>query len=654
MSARLEATLLSAGDLFAEAGTSYEIPIYQRNYAWRNKQIDQLIDDVWAAAQDPNADGYFIGNLIVASKSPAAESKSLVYEVVDGQQRLTTVFMLFQRLGIDREAKLTYASRRAATDALTRLDLSDDDEGSGILTGYKAIDARMSQLSHSPDELATFTSFLTDKVQLVRAVLPASTDLNKYFEIMNTRGRQLAQVDIVKARLMSFLRSDASDVEDQRACMAWIWDACTEVDSYIQLSLARGDTALRSRIFGESWDRLQVSSFGELIPLRPHTVATTTMRSAPLSLRDAISMYAQVPERASGDDEIAGRFETPIRFPTLLLHALAIISADRDDESDNDRDLDDSKLILRFQDEFANRSDIERSEHAKKFVETLFRCKFVLDTCILKREFTSTNGEDGAWSLKRLVRGESVVRQSGRAKVDARFPSAFGSTPDESDEGPADDSTRNVLLLQSLLRVTYTSPRTMHWITSILRMPIGDGKMTRAQTAEAIETTLRSYIRKKVRQSLPGDDGPTGFSIQRIVFTYLDYLLARGASPRLSEDPGFVFAFRNSVEHFFPQHADVGDDGGDAVSGTDPELNMFGNLALVSVSANSKFSNALPLAKTAKTREIGQSKKLELMARVTKAAGYWDRESIKLHDTEMLGLLRADLELAGLDDSANS
>nr|WP_296777433.1 DUF262 domain-containing HNH endonuclease family protein [Rhodococcus sp. (in: high G+C Gram-positive bacteria)] len=653
MSTQLEATLLSVGEVFAEVGTSYEIPIYQRNYAWRGEQIDQLIDDVWAASQDPNADGYFIGNLVVASKSNRAGAKGALYEVVDGQQRLTTLFMLLHRLGIDRTAKLIYASRRTATDALTRLDLTDDDEGSGILTGYKAIDAQMTRLSKSADDLAKFRSFLTDSVQLVRAVLPASTDLNRYFEIMNTRGQQLAQVDIVKARLMSFIRSDATDVEDQRACLAWIWDACTEMDSYIQLALTRGDTVLRSEIFGNTWDRLHVSTFGDLSPLRPRTVAATTVRSGPMPLREALSIYAQAHEQAF-DDDTYGRFETPIRFPTLLLHALAIIRADRYDESDNDRHLDDSKLILRFQEEFADRSEGERSEHAKRFVETLLRCKFILDTCILKREFTSTNGEDGAWSLKRLIRGESVTRQTGRGKVDARFPSAFASTPDESDAGPTDDSTRNVLLLQSLLRVTYTSPRTMHWITRILRMPIGDGKMTRAEIAQAIDTTLKTYIREKVRQSLPGGDGPTGFDIERIVYTYLDYLLAQGESPLLPQDPGFVFVFRNSVEHFFPQHADSGDDGGDAVSSSDPELNMFGNLALVSVSANSKFSNALPLAKTTKTREIGQSKKLELMATVTKSEGYWNRKSIKLHDSEMLGILRADLNAAGSGESART
>lgn len=41
------------------------------------------------------------------------------------------------------------------------------------------------------------------KVTVVRASLPPTTDLNRYFEIMNTRGQQLLQVDIVKARLMS-------------------------------------------------------------------------------------------------------------------------------------------------------------------------------------------------------------------------------------------------------------------------------------------------------------------------------------------------------------------------------------------------------------------------------------------------------------------
>jgi hypothetical protein len=645
MGTQLEAQLFSVGGLFAEMGTHYEIPIYQRNYAWRNQEIDQLIDDVLTAAEDPDVDEYFLGNMIVAPKTVPTGTNHTTYEVVDGQQRLTTLFMLLHRLGIGRSARLTYASRRSATDALSRLSTSDDDEGSGILTGYKAIDSRISRLSKSPSHLRVFTHFLTERVQLVRAVLPDDTDLNRYFEIMNTRGQQLAPVDIVKARLMSYLRSDAQDVDDQRACLAWIWDACSEMDTYIQMSMTRGSTSLRDTIFGATWDDLIVQRFEDLVPLRPNSEANGSLRSGAVGLRQALAIYARAPEPPSEEDDEAGRFETPIKFPSLLLHTLKIMRSD--DAAEVDGHLDDSKLIKRFHDEFSNLSELSRSRRVKEFVQTLLRCKFALDNFVLKREFTSANGEDGAWSLKRLVRGSYVSRHASGSRVSARFPSAFAPTQEESDAAPADDSTRNVLLLQSLLRVTYTSPRTMHWITRVLQRIAGDHKLSRAEIGAAIETDLRQYIRSKVRQSLPGGGGPTGFDIERIVYTYLDYLLARGASQDMPPDPSFTFVFRNSVEHFFPQHADSGDHGSDAVPHDAPELNMFGNLALVSVSDNSKFSNALPLAKTWKEREIQQSKKLELMANITRASGHWDLESIRSHDHQMIELLRADLDSAG-------
>ena len=507
MGRQLEAELFSVGAMFDAGATHYEIPIYQRNYAWRNEQIDQLIDDVLTAARDSKVSEYFLGNLIVAPRQVPAGAKHTTYEVVDGQQRLTTLFMLLDRLGIDRAAKLTYASRRSATDALSRLSATDDDEGSGILTGYKAIDARVSRLSKSPEDLATFTRFLTRQVHLVRAVLPDGTDLNKYFEIMNTRGQQLAQVDIVKARLMSYLRSDGHDIDEQRACLAWIWDACSDMDSYIQMALTRGNTNLRDTIFGTSWDRLNVRAFEQLVPLRPHGEDQASRRSEPVGLRSALTIYAQAPEATTAHDDEAGRFETPIKFPSLLLHALKVMRVE--DTGEVDGHLDDSKLIQRFQDEFKNLSESKRSEQVKKFMETLIQCKFALDNFVLKREFTSTNGEDGAWSLKRLVRGAYVGRHASAARVNARFPSAFAPEQDESDAAPADDSTRNVLLLQSLLRVTYTSPRTMHWITRVLKVAVTQHEMTREQAGSTIQADLRTYIRGKVQSSLPGGAGPT-------------------------------------------------------------------------------------------------------------------------------------------------
>lgn len=644
MGTQLDATLLTVDALFSEARTHYEIPIYQRNYSWRNEEIDQLIDDVWSAAKDDTVVEYFLGNLIVAPKSAPPEAKNVTYEVVDGQQRLTTLFMLLSQLGVSTKAKLTYASRRAATDALARISDSEDDEGSGILTGYKIIDARIRQFSD--DQRKAFEAFLVEGVQLVRASLPADTDLNKYFEIMNTRGQQLEQVDIIKARLMSYLRSDAGDVDEKRACFAWIWDACADMDSYIQMALARGSTERREAIFGAEWDLLKVRSFTDLAPLRPDADRQVIARSEGLVLRDALRAYAQAPEAPADDEDEAGRFESTIRFPSLLLHALKVTQAAGIDGREVDGHLDDSKLIKQFDAEFRSLSEFERSLKAEQFAETLLSCKFILDNYVLKREFTATNGEDGAWSLKRLTRGESVARHARKAKVNARFPPAFAQSPDESDGGPSEGATRDVLLLQSLLRVTYTSPRTMHWITRVLSAGVLGA--SRAEAAQMIVRELRAYIRLKVNQGLPGHGGPTGFKIERIVYTYLDYLLAHGASPRLPKDPAYAFVFRTSVEHFFPQHANRDDLGWDAVSPDQPELNMFGNLALVSVSANSKFSNALPRHKADKTEIIRQSKKLELMATTVRTAGEWTRDSIRQHDSEMVEILRSDLVRAGI------
>src|SRR3954454_23513762 len=81
---------------------------------------------------------------------------------------------------------------------------------------------------------------------------------------MNTRGQQLEQVDILKARLMARIGSDPGSGA-KRACFAWVWDACADMDSYVQMSLTRGDRDAREMLFGDDWAWLRVSSFPELV-----------------------------------------------------------------------------------------------------------------------------------------------------------------------------------------------------------------------------------------------------------------------------------------------------------------------------------------------------------------------------------------------------
>lgn len=90
-----ELRILDEHTLF-DADAHYVIPRYQRAYAWEDKEIGQLIDDINDIDID-SLENYYIGSLIVSKIQGKAET----YEVVDGQQRLTTLFLLLQYLVFD-------------------------------------------------------------------------------------------------------------------------------------------------------------------------------------------------------------------------------------------------------------------------------------------------------------------------------------------------------------------------------------------------------------------------------------------------------------------------------------------------------------------------------------------------------------------------
>ena len=76
--------------------SKYLIPIYQRNYAWGEKEIVALLDDI-----SSNDNEYFIGSLVVREKDG-------VFEVIDGQQRLTTLYLTLRYLKQEIKDKLKF------------------------------------------------------------------------------------------------------------------------------------------------------------------------------------------------------------------------------------------------------------------------------------------------------------------------------------------------------------------------------------------------------------------------------------------------------------------------------------------------------------------------------------------------------------------
>lgn len=634
--------LLSIGELFADPDVAYIVPIYQRNYAWRSEQIEQLLGDIRDAIRDDKA-SYFLGNLMVTQKPSA------YFEVIDGQQRLTTLYLLLTFLaerGVvnnSHQNRLRYESRPRATEALRRVSLelsshsgssahSSTSEDTGIHQGYNVIRQYMDQHVIGEDEQKKFAEYLLENVSVVRASLPRKTDFNRYFEIMNTRGQQLKQTDIVKARLMQHL-----DDDEQRACFAWIWEACSDMDSYVQMSLTRDAPKLRTAIFGDDWSRLVLKKFDDLVKIRGETDASMTvgpLPCQPLTIDEALVKYAEMGAPETGEDQDNVRFRSTIEFPAFLLHVLKVM--DRGNQEDEGL-LDDKGLIRRFAEFFDSAND-ETSGRVQLFAYELLRCRNLFDSYVLKRQYTVTNSDEGDWSLQRLIK-----RVSNNRPTPGYINTFSRGSNDVEEDGDVDPITNDLLLLESMLRVTYTSPRTMHWITLLLKR-LGNINPDDVKESD-LANALRNYARSKVKEAYPlGNAGegvsmkePEGFSINRIVFTYLDYLLWTEQKSR-----DYRFSFRNSIEHFYPQHPDE-QQVGEAVSVQC--LHMLGNLALVSVGANSKFSNSLPRAKAENFRttiEI-QSPKLQKMAEITRSKGKWGDEEIRAHHDAMFKYLRNDL-----------
>ena len=90
--------------LFCDNKERYVIPLYQRAYAWTDVEIEQLIDDIL----EHTGEHYYIGSLIVYKRGHE-------FEVIDGQQRLTTLLLLMIELELPVKNILSFACRKRLT-----------------------------------------------------------------------------------------------------------------------------------------------------------------------------------------------------------------------------------------------------------------------------------------------------------------------------------------------------------------------------------------------------------------------------------------------------------------------------------------------------------------------------------------------------------
>lgn len=602
----------------------YVIPRYQRAYAWEDKEIVQLIDDINDIDLSEN---YYIGSLVVSK----IQGKTEVYEVVDGQQRLTTLFLILQylvsegvlegelgqTLSFDCRSKSKFTLSNIQQILADKKHSADYEENidQSILNGIKAI--RQKFTSDKGLNKNDFISHL-QHVILYRIEVPEHTDLNRYFEIMNTRGEQLEQHDILKARLMRFLNN-----RKEQELFSRIWNACSDMTGYVQMHFSRTE---RENIFGGEWNGWPANEWNEY----SDCLEITEESENNATINEIIKPRFKV-DNVDGvlDDDIHIRFESIIEFPYFLLHALRVF-VDLYDvvlEKDLGELLDDKKLIADFENVIKYGTIDEepinnnRENFAKMFIVHLLQTRYLFDMFIIKREFTGEDKE-GEWSLKEL-------HTSGQASKKKAYYSNTKLKYEKEWEKTYAPRNKECLMIQSALRVSYTSPKVMHWITELVLWLFENDEVA-LLTNEAED--IAALATKE--NFLDGKDYKLGVTTPHIVFNFLDYLLWKNNNNKYSD---FEFEFRNSVEHWYPQNPSDGS----FESWNDKDT--FGNLCIISRSVNSKFSNLSPESKMksyGKMVEKG-SLKLRLMGEIIQQNSNddWIENYCKKHEEEMISIL---------------
>ena len=77
----------------------YNVPVYQRPYSWNSDNVETLLNDIYEAyCSSDKYEGYYTGNLLLHDKNERINGIATVYEVIDGQQRITTISLMLLAL----------------------------------------------------------------------------------------------------------------------------------------------------------------------------------------------------------------------------------------------------------------------------------------------------------------------------------------------------------------------------------------------------------------------------------------------------------------------------------------------------------------------------------------------------------------------------
>jgi uncharacterized protein with ParB-like and HNH nuclease domain len=638
---------------------TYEVPIYQRNFSWEKDEISAFIQDVYDA-YTAKKQTYFIGTLVSFHRGDQ------VYEVIDGQQRLTTINLVLSALGIFIQNKLTYRARKKSNDTIQSIPRFEIDEKDyGIVKGFEYAKNAINEIVPKicQDE---FKTYFHQRVHLIHYQVPKDIDLNHYFEIMNSRGEQLEKHEIIKARLIEKLN------KSDKGKLNRLWEFSSEMNVYIQQKYRE------AAIFGKYLRELAVSDFD--------TIPEVDDNSDTIKIRDLIN-YKGADKHQDEVDKI-DTFQPIIDFSNFLLIVLKLTRIEENDFDPTSFILDDKELINEF-------DKVQLDEvFVKRFGFNLLKAKYLLDNYLVHHSNEDDTIENNPWKLQywhkdgkneylknldgesdyqhKLVRLLSMFEVSFTARQRKNYLFyclLYLFCSDDRDirkyyeflSGLADKYFKDVYLMAENLNENNT-PKPGTFDNTILC----DNKLDITPHNDNFDFT-----------AIYGDGTAKSKGIPLFLFNYLDYKLwekyaneIRGKSTKADDKSRDIFfdslgcsdfglkvfeqfyfsRTRRSLEHYYPQTNANGENG----APNNIQINCLGNYAMIGSEANSSGSNWSPKTKldhyldaSGKIKQVSvASIKFMIMMQkcndnqYTRAAGQeWIFNDIEEHQEKMIRVL---------------
>jgi len=667
----------------------FNIPIYQRLYVWDNEIVKVFLTDLKNAFLEDDQKDYFIGSIVYVKN----EENS--YDLIDGQQRNTTLWLISNVLGNeldkfafldDKKMRLSFSIREKVEkyfDHLRHTRTSNtfeafegEEDLVNISKAYIQIRAFIENEENNLfEKKKEFANFIYNKVKLICTEVPPDTDLTKLFEVINARGVQLRQDEILKAKLLAIINNDLMQ-KHKTGNLSKVWEACADMNGYVAFNLKN---QLNSDV---TWKNLleKEETVEESSEINLKKFSTTFFKKFIEDLNhnnhDSNKIFNLIsllvnnePINASSTFKENQKEETissVISFPMLLLHTLRIFL--REKNYDDIPFFSEKRLITIFETAFFKNKELLRDYGSNMsivvidFLECLWNVKVIFDDMVVK------------WV-------------SDENEKELKFVNLyFTKKADEAESPKLDTSEYNIFTaLQSML---YHSQEmiTQFWLTPYLYYHLknpfikkndsfqylrkldnillsstfnkGDLKDRTLQLMVDFNSQKTTSFNKK--RFLSERDNELGVKFPHYWFYKLEYVLyyeffiddnflmeLNKQNPNSTKYKSidhkdlwkaYRITAKNSVEHISPQNPSAEKD---LLCKT--MLNHFGNLALVTRSINSSYSNNAFNMKRVKFENNMRNNQIDALKLYLIYTNWdettWDDSSSEIHQNDMALIL---------------